>query len=207
MTGGKNPVLNGTSLDNNGTNNTNGNNDTNNNQILHIKDQIDNFNKLLQNWEHNYTLCSAKKNCLKMTQTDASLNALDSDRNNLINIASQIINNIDKYNNTTDDHNQNQQTKQHMYSVMKELQQIDLEDEIAKSYNLAGSYQDVKTLHTSTQFHYLVNGLVLLTIICIGLYFYFYKSDGLFSTAIALILIIIIIYVICKYIYDHYINV
>jgi len=83
----------------------------------------------------------------------------------------------------------------------------DFNDEIQNLQNITGSLQSGELRFDSSYIHLLFNILLVITILCILGYYLFNKKDDLMSTGIALILALILLYIICKYVYDKYINV
>ena len=71
--------------------------------------------------------------------------------------------------------------------------------------NLKGSLDDSTLKYESIYLHYILNIIVIITIICIIVYFLFNRQDNAFSSGVALILVFILIYIISKYIYDYFI--
>lgn len=87
------------------------------------------------------------------------------------------------------------------------LSNKDYMNEIQITKTLNGSLQSAKLKIDSSYIHLLFDTLLVITIISILGYYLFNKKNDLMSTGIALVLSIILLYVICKYIYDNYINV
>ena len=87
-----------------------------------------------------------------------------------------------------------------------------LHDDINSLKNIADNEiqrtQTVKAaIPDSNYMHLLFNIILVITIICILLYYLFNKKNDLMSTGLSIVLSLIILYIICKYIYDNYINV
>lgn len=81
------------------------------------------------------------------------------------------------------------------------------DNEIQRTQTVKAAIHSSKLITDSNYMHLLFNIILVITIICILLYYLFNKKNDLMSTGLSIVLSLIILYIICKYIYDNYINV
>ena len=93
-----------------------------------------------------------------------------------------------------------------LHSQIDKLHFDKMDELIEIKDNLLGNLEDSKLKYNSVYLYYLLNVIVVITIICLIVHFYFSKGDSVFVNAVLLIGSIILVYVIAKFVYDYFIN-
>ena len=139
------------------------------------------------------------KNICTSTNTDKDGTSNCISKQQLLQLANDIVNDINTYQHSDTSFNMMETDKKKIYGMVHQIQNNKYNSQLDIRRDIQGSLEDTKSRYTSTYLHYLMNFLVVVTIIGIILYFYFNRDDSVFATAAVLITALVLVYLGAKY--------